>query len=288
MKKTPCFLTILLLILAAIAVQAQILRGEPFVVSDAVGGVIDAEERARYGLFPEIEGFQSAAFFKIGAGSYLIRITRIDPATGEKRVRILKEDEETIQYIRQAILRKQWRQGRQGAGSVSPSPGNSRILLELLLGEVGFFAGVASTMGLIALSGDGGALESGGSLSVWLTAIALSSLGCATGVWIAGTAGDQTGSFPATLLGSAAGVLVGAVLESALDSPLLFVILPSIGGTIGFNLSRRFDVSTGEGNAFQHVRTGTWSLSYRVGALPVRVPRDGIHVVPGLQVQVHF
>ena len=289
MKKTPCFLTILLLILAAIAVQAQILRGEPFVVSDAVGGVIDAEERARYGLFPEIEGFQSAAFFKIGAGSYLIRITRIDPATGQQKEKAIRRGEETIREIRQAILRKQLQKGSQTDISSRPPLNAARILGELLLGEIGFIAGGLSIMGP-ALAATGGKTPDGAeSAPIVLSAISLSALGCAAGVWLVGTAGEQSGSFRAALLGSAAGIagiMIGALINENIGSRLGF--LPAIGGTIGFNLTRRYDVSTGEGNSFQHVRTGTWRLSYRVGALPARVPRDGMHLVPGLQMQVQF
>jgi len=68
-------LVLLTLGVSADWLPAQATEGEPFVVSDVVGNVIDVEERNRYGLFPEIEGSHSAAFFRIREGSYLVKIT---------------------------------------------------------------------------------------------------------------------------------------------------------------------------------------------------------------------
>ena len=50
-------------------------REEPIVVSWRVGDVIDAEEREQYGLFPTVEGFQEAQFYRFREGGYALEIT---------------------------------------------------------------------------------------------------------------------------------------------------------------------------------------------------------------------
>jgi hypothetical protein len=78
-------------------------------------------------------------------------------------------------------------------------------------------------------------------------------LGCAIGVYFVGTRGIQTGSFWATLGGVFLGVPVMALLyfyigvaeymmlgiEKIILWPLVF-LAPSIGATLGFNLTRRY------------------------------------------------
>ena len=264
--------------------SGQIPRGEPFIISDVLGPVIDLQERNTYGLFPEIEGFQSAAFFKLGEGSYLIKITRVDAGTGEEKTEYLQRSEETIRTIQQAVIRKKLREGDQRGVTLRPKRETGRVVPELLLGEVGLFAGGAGTMGLVVVSGDGEALEGGGSPLFNFTAIALGSLGCATGVWLVGSAGDQSGSFPAALLGSAAGILVGVLTN---NEPLIF-LLPPIGGTIGFNLTRKYEANTGVTRSLLDFRNHTGRMSYHLTAFPSPVSQNGSHAILGVAVQVQF
>ena len=45
------------------------------IISEKVGEVIDAEERERYGLWPEIKGFKSVTFIQLTDGSYVAEVT---------------------------------------------------------------------------------------------------------------------------------------------------------------------------------------------------------------------
>ncbi|UCD05302.1 MAG: hypothetical protein JSV98_09330 [candidate division WOR-3 bacterium] len=50
-------------------------REQPIVVSERVGDVIDAKERDQFGLFPAVEGFQEARFYRFREGGYALEIT---------------------------------------------------------------------------------------------------------------------------------------------------------------------------------------------------------------------
>jgi hypothetical protein len=85
-------------------------------------------------------------------------------------------------------------------------------------------------------------------------------IGSGGAVYLFGNMGDQTGSFSATMLGSAAGVgivvafsWVSAYLGNDLYdtnpdlwvvAALVSILLPPTGATIGFNLTRRYDDSS--------------------------------------------
>jgi len=81
--------------------------------------------------------------------------------------------------------------------------------------------------------------------------------GTAVSVWAVGDIGDQTGSYPATVMGATGGVVTAFLINKALygsarlpnkpgSSRMRWVeasleaLLPSIGATIGFNSSRRY------------------------------------------------
>lgn len=81
--------------------------------------------------------------------------------------------------------------------------------------------------------------------------------GTAASVWAVGDIGDQTGSYPATMIGAASGVATAFLINKAMygsarlptehsSSRIRWVeasleaLLPSIGATIAFNSSRRF------------------------------------------------
>ncbi len=65
---------LLLLFLGASAVQAQ-----PVVISERLGEVIDADERAYFGLFPRIDAFVSATAHQQEGDSVVFVITQADP-----------------------------------------------------------------------------------------------------------------------------------------------------------------------------------------------------------------
>jgi hypothetical protein len=49
-------------------------RQDVIVFTEEIGEVIDAEERERYDLFPGVEGFQDARFYKIAGGGYEVEM----------------------------------------------------------------------------------------------------------------------------------------------------------------------------------------------------------------------
>lgn len=71
---------LLLLFLGASAVQAQ-----PVVISERLGEVIDADERAYFGLFPRIDAFVSATAHQQEGDSVVFVITQADPAATAER-----------------------------------------------------------------------------------------------------------------------------------------------------------------------------------------------------------
>jgi outer membrane lipoprotein SlyB len=77
----------------------------------------------------------------------------------------------------------------------------------------------------------------------WLGAAVLAGypLASATGVHLAGSRGNQRGSFLATLGGTLAGAVAGLALEDALNANgQVYMVMVPVGGTIGFNMSRRY------------------------------------------------
>ena len=75
---------------------------EPVALAEAVGVEIDAEERARYGLFSNIEGFLSAVYLKRADGSYLVRLVHVDE-TGNEVERTNKVAPAGIEFVRAKI-----------------------------------------------------------------------------------------------------------------------------------------------------------------------------------------
>ncbi len=117
-----------------------------------------------------------------------------------------------------------------------------RISGELVTG-VGVGLATGYVVGLVGLTGAklGQLLERG----FWGLTIGYT-VGSAAGVYLIGTIGDQSGSFPKTLLGSTLGM--GAVLvgQSFLgEYAALYLAMAPVGATLAFNLSRRYDSSVG-------------------------------------------
>ena len=116
-----------------------------------------------------------------------------------------------------------------------PPLSGPRVAGELLLGTI---AGTGAALG-IGTAGGGGSI--GGALAG--AAIGFP-LGISTGIYAVGTTGDQTGSFQATMAGTLIGTLCSAAIIASQQERNPFIwsslILAPIGGTIGFNLTRRY------------------------------------------------
>ncbi|MCH9008738.1 hypothetical protein IIA29_12180 [candidate division KSB1 bacterium] len=66
--------SLLLVLVNVMVLSAQPAQQEVVVVSDKVGEEIDAEERARYALFPAVEDFISAKFIRTAPGELVLQI----------------------------------------------------------------------------------------------------------------------------------------------------------------------------------------------------------------------
>ena len=78
-------------------------KDEIIIISDLVGEVIDLEERNKYGLFPYIEGFQSAILIKEPDGKYAFKVTYQDETSDEEKVKSIYQKESLIYQIRARI-----------------------------------------------------------------------------------------------------------------------------------------------------------------------------------------
>ncbi len=236
---------------------------KPYPISAVVGDTIDAEERRRCGLFPEVSGYQSAPIYRIGPSGYRVRIIRGDSMSGRQREGILQRGEDTIRSLRRPIIRELLSERGNGGGAVQPPVDVRWIIPELFLGGVGSAVGLAAAVTLLP----GEAMEGGGTPSAWTAIVGLSALGSAGAVWTVGSLGQQTGSFSATLLGSVAGAAVGSLLGKAMNHLLPVLVCPPIGGVVGFNLTRKYKTISRPSDA---KRTGKPFL-WRVGCQIVRV-----------------
>jgi hypothetical protein len=73
---------------------------KPVVISVRVGETIEPEERGKYNLFPEIDGFKTAVFYGIADGSYEVRII-----AGDKSLVAVNRDSLAVMILRDYINR---------------------------------------------------------------------------------------------------------------------------------------------------------------------------------------
>jgi len=116
-----------------------------------------------------------------------------------------------------------------------PPLSGPKVAGELLLGTI---AGAGAALGI-------GTAGGGGSVGGALVGAAIGfPLGISTGIYAVGTTEDQTGSFQATMAGTLIGTLcsAGIIASQQNRDPFIWssLILAPIGGTIGFNLTRRY------------------------------------------------
>ncbi|NNF06414.1 MAG: hypothetical protein HKN21_06610 [Candidatus Eisenbacteria bacterium] len=142
-----------------------------------------------------------------------------------------------------------------------------RIAGETLSGAVigGALGITGAAVGALAAYGDGyydGDKVFSTAVTVFLVA---ETVGAALGVYLIGATGDQTGSFPLTLVSSAIGTLVlVALAPNESNQPLFYVSLglPVVGAVIGFNASRSYEHHHHSSHA-----GGNWDLNQGGGAL---------------------
>jgi hypothetical protein len=126
------------------------------------------------------------------------------------------------------------------------------ITCELLAGLIGAITGVAPILSLLYQEAQYGELGEFAGLGLFalVWTYPFGALITAVGVYLAGSARNQTGSFWAALAGTALGaaavfaVAVGAVAgDCSIVGGAMFAIAlaaPVLGATIGFNLTRRY------------------------------------------------
>ena len=132
-----------------------------------------------------------------------------------------------------------------------PSLNPVRVAGEVLGGTLaGLAGGVVAVRALLPIAEDSRFKH-----AILVPGLSISyALGSGSTVYLIGNIGNQTGSFPATMLGVLAGGAVGAIgaiIIAAVtgnddddheDLAELFLFLsPAIGGTIGFNLTRKYE-----------------------------------------------
>jgi hypothetical protein len=158
-----------------------------------------------------------------------------------------------------------------------PPLSTGRIAGEFLAGEVGGFVGILPGLmlgSMVAGYAPGGDRDGSAARLVLgvATAGAVVALGSATGVYIVGNIGNETGSFLPTFYGAAAGLGVGfgggLIIYAISDDNYtgMGFIGMAIGATIGFNLTRRYDSPlAGSKTAPSNVRDGLSVDLLRIG-----------------------
>jgi len=89
--RAPCPTFLVTLIVCAITASADAKKdaNEPVALSERIGLEIDRGERDAYGLFPDIEGFESARIIRLSPEKYRVEFSRHDGArlrTGSRRI----------------------------------------------------------------------------------------------------------------------------------------------------------------------------------------------------------
>jgi len=111
-----------------------------------------------------------------------------------------------------------------------------RVGGQILAGTV---AGVGTGLLMAALADDGDDDMMIGASSAFAGFLVGFPVGVTGGAYLVGRIGDQTGSFPMTLLGTIGGVVAAVALADATEG-WSFLAMPPVGATIGFNLTRRY------------------------------------------------
>lgn len=239
------FIILLLSPLATAIGLAQDTTGTVVILSEKVGPAIDLEERNYYGMFSGVQHFESAVLLQMPDSSYLFKIITKNIVDSSKKVILFSQSKEALESIRHII---ETYNGIVHEAPPSPISKKSTISGVRLLGE--FLAGIAGEIG--------GALipaliipETGSSEDSRMALIVLGAfIGNSLGIYLIGNIGDETGSYTATLFGSALGVVIQPV------------ILPTIGGIIGFNSTRKNKAHPVSGSAVINFNDSRMSFAF--------------------------
>ncbi|MCC7194765.1 MAG: hypothetical protein IT356_04330 [Gemmatimonadaceae bacterium] len=145
------------------------------------------------------------------------------------------------------------------AGSAKPSVEPARVFGEIFAGAYAGVAGyfVGTWVGSAIAEGLGTESPENRERIGYVVGILSATFATAGSVAAVGNIGDQTGSYPAALVGTAAGVAVGVLFDQMIYgharlpsetgssrmrwvSASIEALLPSFGATIAFNSTRRF------------------------------------------------
>lgn len=252
------FIILLLSPLATAIGLAQDTTGTVVILSEKVGPAIDLEERNYYGMFSGVQHFESAVLLQMPDSSYLFKIITKNIVDSSKKVILFSQSKEALESIRHIIETYngieheappiEINNGIVHEAPPSPISKKSTISGVRLLGE--FLAGIAGEIG--------GALipaliipETGSSEDSRMALIVLGAfIGNSLGIYLIGNIGDETGSYTATLFGSALGVVIQPV------------ILPTIGGIIGFNSTRKNKAHPVSGSAVINFNDSRMSFAF--------------------------
>lgn len=159
-----------------------------------------------------------------------------------------------------------------------PPLDSEKVTKEFLLGGLLGLSGAAfmgysgETLDLIILDNQSDVIG----LGPFVGASAGYIIGAATGVYVIGDTGNETGSFLASILGATAGIgtflgllramdIIGVEMKYAEDiGQLALLVAPSLGATIGFNLTRRYRIPFSE--------TTTALINFVDGRVCIAVP----------------
>ncbi len=146
-----------------------------------------------------------------------------------------------------------------GAANAKPAVEPARVLGETFAGAYAGVAGyfVGTWVGSAIAEGFGTESPENRERIGYVVGVLSATFATAGSVAAVGNIGDQTGSYPAALAGTAAGVAVGVLLDQMIYgharlpsetassrmrwvSASIEALLPSVGATIAFNSTRRF------------------------------------------------
>ena len=132
------------------------------------------------------------------------------------------------------------------SGEDRPPLSGIRIGGEILAGSTGGFAGVILPILALDSESSGNDFSLGGAWAM-LIALAAYPIGSALGVYLVGEIGNETGAFLPALVGAILGEILGINMASWTESPWIshsiLVLCGPVGATIGFNLSRKYELS---------------------------------------------
>jgi hypothetical protein len=254
------FIVLLLFPLATAIGLAKDTTGTVVILSEKVGPAIDLEERNFYGMFSGVQYFESTVLLQMPDSSYLFKIITKNTVDSSKGVVLFPQTKEALESIRHIIETYngieheappiETYNGIEHETPPSPISKKSTISGVRLLGE--FLAGIAGEIGgamipplVIPKDVTGEDFEDRIGLAL-LGAV----IGNSFGVYLIGNSGDETGSYYATLLGSALGMVIVPIIG------------PTFGGMIGFNSTRKNKAHPVSGSAVINFRDGRMSFAF--------------------------